>query len=293
MTEEAIADNAPIDSPIPDSPVVVDPAAGEAGASEAPPATEVPATEDNGFKLPDEYKDKPWAEKVKSQEDLYKQVDNLTSLAGKKHAYPGEDSTPEQMTEYFQGLRPESADAYDFGEDHAHPEVAKQFGELLFNSNVSAHQSKGLIEGYNALEEAATIEATSAEGLEKIMTEKFGEKYDVTMSSISENLKKYVSKEDVSVVESMPNQYLGPVYKAFDDQTKAYEAKIADILKTHGANEAGDSAHNEKGAPPAEGVSVEAKRTEIRNKMFDLDKTAHTAAQKQELQSQLDATYRG
>jgi len=39
------------------------------------PVTPPPASPD--FKVPDAYKDKPWANKIKTEEDLYKQIDNL------------------------------------------------------------------------------------------------------------------------------------------------------------------------------------------------------------------------
>ncbi len=232
------------------------------------------------FVLPDEFKDKPWAEKVKSQADLYKQVDNLSTLAGKKNAYPQADATPEQLTEYYQGLRPESADKYDFGENHPQPEVAKQFGEMLFKANVSEHQSKQLIADYNAHEKAIIEEATSEEGFKEIMTKQFGEKYDGVVTRVSKSLEEYVSKESQDVLNAMPNKYLGAMYEYGES-----------LLKAYGANEGGDDLHNQKGGKKPAGVDIDTQRANIRQEIRDLEKGMHTVDQKQALVDKLQNTY--
>ncbi len=241
------------------------------GEGEKPKAAE--------FTLPEEYKDKPWAAKVKSTEDLYKQIDNLNTLVGKKNAYPAADATPEQLNEYYAGLRPENAEAYDFGKDTS-PETVKQFGDMLFKSNVSAHQSKQLIADYQAFQKATIEQATSADGFKEVMTKQFGDKYDATVASVSKSLEQYASKDDQAVINAMPNQYLGSVYKLMDT-----------ILKAHGAEEGGDNIHKEKGGLPNGGASIEAQRTELRAQIRKLEDGPHSASQKQTLVDQLQATY--
>ncbi len=291
MSDAPIENATPAPNPAPENPTpdaTPSPEAGKDPVDNPTPGGEnvdpKPAAADPkaaAFVLPDEYKDKPWAAKVKSTEDLYKQIDNLTTLAGKKNAYPAADATPEQLNEYYAGLRPESAEVYDFGKDHPNPEVAKQFGEMLFKSNISQHQAKQLITDYQAFEKATMEKATSADGFKEVMTKQFGEKYDATVATISKSLEQYASKEDQAVINAMPNEYIGSVYKLMDS-----------ILKAHGATQGGADLHNEKAGVPSGGVPIETQRSEIRSKITALENGPHTAKQKQDLVDALDATYR-
>ncbi len=254
------------------------PKEGDTPPADTPPADDVPKGSE--FKLPEEFKDKPWAAKIKSEDDLYKQIDNLTTLAGKKNAYPSADATPEQLDEYFQGLRPESKEAYDFGEDHPNPDVAAKFGDMLFDAGVSKHQGQKLIEAYNAFEKSTIEEATSAEGFETIMTEKFGKEYDGVVTNVSKSLTEHTSKETQDILNKMPNQYLGAMYEAMDS-----------FLKAYGANEGGDNKHTEKAGLPAGGKDINEVRANLRAEMRALDQKPHTAEQKQKLIDELQATY--
>ena len=67
--------------------------------------------ESSDFALPDEYKESKWAQKVKSQDDLFKLIENQDALIGKKTIKPidYETATPEQITEYHKSLAPEDA----------------------------------------------------------------------------------------------------------------------------------------------------------------------------------------
>ncbi len=241
------------------------------------------------FVLPDEFKDKTWAEKVKSQDDLYKQIDNLNTLAGKKNAYPEADATPEQLNEYYGGLRPETAEVYDFGKDHPQPEVAKQFGEMLFNANVSEHQSKSLIPAYNEHQKNLVADATSAEGFEKIMTEKFGKDYDAVATRGEAAMKEIFKddKEGGELFNVMPNKYTANLYKITEHHIK----EIAALKEQYGAKEGGDDLHNQKGGTPPAGVDIVTQRTNMRQEIRDLEKGMHTADQKQALVDKLQATY--
>lgn len=235
---------------------------------------------DSEFVLPDEHKDKPWASKVKSQDDLYKQIENLTAVAGKKNAYPEADATTEQLDEYFNGLRPESKDAYDFGEDHPNPEFAGAVGDLLFDAGLSKHQADKLIPAYQAMEKAALDEATSAEGYKAEMTGIFGEKYDAGVVAVTNEHKQHLSTEDQQLMEAIPNQYLGMIYRLTTSMQKAY-----------GANEGGGGNHSAKGGTTS-AVDVNKQRSGLRQEITDLGKGMHTAQQKQDLIDKLDATYR-
>src|SRR5688572_22407573 len=113
------------------------PAPNPAPVPDPTPAPVAPAE----YKIPDAYKDKPWASKIKTEEDVWKQLDNTQELVGKKHAHPAKDAPPEEWDKYFAGLRPETAEAYEF-KDHPNPEFAKSVGNILFEAGISEHQAK-------------------------------------------------------------------------------------------------------------------------------------------------------
>lgn len=246
---------------------------------EAPPA-EDPKPADSEFKLPEEYKDKPWAAKVKSEEDLYKQIDNLTTLAGKKNAYPSDDATPEEWDKYFEGLRPESKDSYDFGENNQMPEQAEAFQDMLFEANISGKQAEKLIPKFQAWQKNLVDQETSEAGFEEIMTGKFGEKYDGVVKTVSKSLEAHTSEETQNLLNGMPNKYLGAMYEAMDS-----------FLKAYGANEGGDSKHTGNGGTPPEGKSFEEKRDAITAKLNTLVQKPHTAQEKQALIDERQALY--
>lgn len=96
MTEEVVA--AAHATPAPES-------------AAAPVATPTPAPSD--FAIPEAYKDKPWASKVKSHDDLWKQLENTQSLIGKKAIAPDfKTATPQEIEDYYSQMRP--ADKAEF-----------------------------------------------------------------------------------------------------------------------------------------------------------------------------------
>jgi len=262
---------APAAAPTPAPAPTTDPAAPPAPDPAAPPPVE--------YKIPDAFKDKPWASKIKSEEDLWKQLDNTQGLLGKKNLYPAADATPEQMDEYFAGLRPESVEKYDFGENHPNPEFAKGVGELLFSAGISEHQAKKLIPAYQAMETAALEKATSADGFKEVMTKSFGEKYEGNVAAISKEIGQHASPEDQKIFDAMPNEYIGALYRM-----------VANVQKAYGVTESG-GAHTEKGGSPVQ-VDIAKERSRIRQEMFALETRPHTAAEKQALQNQLDDLYK-
>lgn len=228
------------------------------------------------FKVPDEYKDRPWAAKVKNEADLYKQIDNLSSLAGKKQI-PAPDAEAKVWDEFYNGLRPESVDAYNFGENHPNPEFAKSVGQVLYDAGISKHQAEKIIPAYQALEQKMFEAQTSADGFKEVMTKSFGEKYDGAVASVVKEHKQHLSAEDQKIMDAMPNEYLGAVYRLTAAMQKAY-----------GVEESG--AHTGKsGAPAVEDIAKV--RSGIRQEIAQLESRPHTAAEKQALVDKLQKTY--
>lgn len=290
MTETPVAEAAPVAAPVETSTPATPAARPEPVATPDPAApSETPAPvngEQPSFKVPDAYKDKPWASKIKNEEDLYKQLDNLDQAIGKKSVMPDpKTAKPEEMDAYFAKLRPTDKAAYKFGEG-VDPTFTGGVADILFESGISEYQAQKLIPAYQALEQKNLEAATSSDGFKETMTNRFGEKYDATVNAITQEHKKFVSKADQQVMETMPNEYLGVVYNV----TKHYQDQIASLKKEYGVSENGDAHLRGNGPIPAENL-VEA-RNKIRGDLATMDNRPHTQQEKQVLLDKLDATYR-
>jgi len=70
----------------------------------------------NIFAIPEPYAKEPWAQGLKSLDDVFNQHANAQKLIGKKRiALPSETSSPEEVAEFRKALGvPETPDAYDF-----------------------------------------------------------------------------------------------------------------------------------------------------------------------------------
>jgi hypothetical protein len=246
----------------------------------SPTKTAPPAEQPKAWALPEAHKTKPWASKVKTEDDLYKQIDNLDSLVGKKHAVPDfKTAKPEDIEAFYSQLRPAEKTAYQFGEG-ADQEFVGTFQESFYKNGISENQAKALVADYQKLE-AAKIEAmTSADGFEAEMTKSFGDKYDTHVSAVVAEHKQHLSPEDQALMDKIPNAYLGVVYRLTSAMQKAY-----------GANETG--AQVGAGAGKASPVDPLAQRKALRAEINSIKDRPHTA---QELQAKIDAlqkTYEG
>lgn len=267
----------------------VETASNDTQTTTAAPAETAPAQESTAptFKVPDAYKEKPWAEKLKSEEDLYKQIDNLSGLVGKKTLPPInlKEATPEQLETHFNTYRPENKEAYKFGEG-SDPEFTTGVSEVLYNVGISEYQGNKLIPAYQALEKKAMEKATSADGFKAVMTEQFGEKFDGIVVNSTKVFKDNLSEKNQQILDSMPNQYLGAVYELAHKMSE----KIDAVKKQYGVVENGD-AHLNKGGQIAKADITEVRKG-LRAKLADMDNRPHTQQEKDVLLAELDKTYR-
>lgn len=251
----------------------------------APPASEPPATPPapKAFEVPEAYKSKPWAAKIKSEEDLYKQIDGAQELIGRKRAAPDfANSTPEQIEEFLSSTRPKDADAYKFPEGVA---VDKAFAEgvpkLLHELGLPDYVGNKLIEKYVALESHAVAQSMSEEGFKAEMKKSFGDNFDKKVVEITNAHKKFVSADDQKMLDSMPNEYYGVVARL-----------TSSILAAHGIKDEGAAGGDGKtGSPQAK--DIQEVRKELREQIADLDKGYHTEEEKQALINKLNDTYKG
>lgn len=237
------------------------------------------------WKVPDAYKEKPWAQKVKSEEDVYKQLDNLDSLVGKKNVVPDfKTAKPEEIEAFYSQLRPADKAAYQFGEN-ADKEFVSTFQDSFHKNGISETQSKSLIADYQKLETAKLEQMTSADGFKQVMTKTFGEKYDADVAAVVADQKKMFSTEEQSMLEKMPNQYLAAFYK----QSREYQKQLDAVKKEYGATESGAQVNGGNGTMPA--ANVEETRKTLRAEIRALDGKPFSEKALQEKKDALQATY--
>ena len=184
--------------------------------------------ETKAFAVPETYKDRGWASKIKSEEDLYKQIDNLSSLVGKKEVFkPTNWEDENSRNEYYKTVRPEKA------EDYALPEVfsseeAKMYQTLLHENGISKYQAEKI---FGKLAEMRT-KAYDADGMTEELKKSWGSDVQVKTKQAMDGLKSFAKPEDLAVFDGMPNSVLAAVYRTVSNIMDKYGAKETDIAAT-------------------------------------------------------------
>lgn len=247
-----------------------------------PPAGSPTAAAPAAFKVPDAYKEKSWASKVKSEDDVYKQLDNLDSLVGKKTYMPDfEKAQPKEIEDYYNAIRPKDKTGYQFDETVA-PELKDGFGEILHKNGISAYQANNLIKDYNALESAVKAKMYDHDALLADVAKTKGEGAKQNIVQARDALKKVAPPELMARIDKMPNEAYGAMFEV----THLMINRIKQIQKEYGAKEGVDVFTNTQ--PSATG-QVDYK-TEIANTRKELNALAvrnHSAADKKVLVDKL------
>lgn len=209
------------------------------------------------FSVPDAYKDKGWAKKVQSQEDLYKLVDNLDGLVGKKSVVPDlSDLTKPEAQEFLKTLKGNTKiEDYKFPEG-ADAEFSKQVAGLFDAAGIPAPLANKIISEYSGIAEKIQAQQVSKEGLEAEWKKSFGDDYTEAAGKATNLIKENLSAEDRQLFEGIPNQYLGLVYRLADSFRKKY-----------GASESGRAGEGGGGKP---GGDINAIRSSLKAKLKEL-----------------------
>jgi len=238
-------------------------------------ATEVIEQPTTEFNIPDAYKDKPWVQKIKGQDDLWKQLDHTQSLIGKKHVVPDFDkATPEELEAFFSNVRPSDKDKYaetlDFGE--IDDDSKGFFTDLLHKSAVPPKLANEMIKAYHERIEAQKAGLYDTDNFMGVLERSFGQGYKEKAGHLAKSIKGTLSADDQALLEQMPNEFVGLVYRLTNSYVQQYGAK-----------------EGESAAGKASTVNTDydaqwkAKFQEIQ----DIDKRPHTAEQKSKLVNEL------
>lgn len=265
---------------------------GAAGQEQAaPPGGNGDPVQSGGpeFSVPEAYREKGWASKVKSLDDVYRQIDNLDSLAGKKTigALDYDKATPDEIEAYHAKLRPEGIDAYGLAMEGegSDPAFARATGEAFLKAGLNAHQGKMVMDLVNDYAKASFDAAHDATGYLTLAKESFGDDHEKTLGVIANAIKANASPDDLKVFDEADNTTRIALDRLVHKISTGYEAKIAQLRTEYGVEEKGTPGAG-AGSP---GRDKAAQRSEIRSKLWALDQRSHSQAEKDALLRDLSA----
>lgn len=232
------------------------------------------------FKIPKEFADKGWAKKVKSQDDLFKQLDSLDSVAGKKFAVPDLSKIEDpDVKAYIETLRGGTKkEDYKFG-GKTKPEVATKYADSFYNNGIPKSIADRLVSDHEKIQEAEVAAMFSKDGMTVELKKIFGDAHEKKAGEVVNILASLLSPEDKAFVENgLPNNVVAFMYKHLNV-----------VHEKYGAVDTGAGAGGGEGGG---GTDVAKVRSDLRAQIRDLTKRAHTADEKKVLQDKLDATYK-
>lgn len=216
-------------------------------------------------------------------ETLLKDSIAKEELIGKKSApFDYENSTENEIKDHITSTTPENVDAYNWGDEGAVEADDKEFfGEMLRDMGIPAYKGNKMIEKYLGKQKEVKDAMFSKDGFTKELQKQFGEgeTYKKTAGEVTNTIKGNLNAEDAKALDSMPNQYLGLIYKLTHNMMKQYGVVEGEDRGAGGG--AGAGAGN-----------VDEIRSAIRKEIAALTSKPHTAEQKKTLSDKLTATYK-
>jgi len=203
----------------------------------------------NEFTIPDSYKDRGWAEKIKSTDDLWKGYDNAQSLIGKRPAgIPSNDASDDDWNQFYKAMGRPDEPKYDFNDPEGLPEgfdtssFKEQAAQILHKAGLNTKQADAVYQEYLKLElesanqqgtQSAEQQAALEEQFEKLTKEHFGDDVDKYTELTKLEFDKHVPqslKETFTKLTDMPD-----VLTALMAYTKSKQGEIDRIKKEYNA----------------------------------------------------------
>jgi len=230
------------------------------------------------FSIPEKYKDRSWAKKVKSEEDLYKQIDNLDKTVGKKNVpFDFENATPEEIKAHYSINKPESPTDYDL-EGVVSEENAGKVQELLHEANLDKHQADTLTKSYVKWEKERMEKAQDAGDWDNILKNMYGEDHKKASGETANIIGNNLNQTHKDILEKeFTNRHLEVVY-----------ALAKNLAANYGAKESDKGVGGEGGVV----TDVVKTRAEIRQELQKLSARPHTKEEHDALVNKLTKTYK-
>lgn len=209
------------------------------------------AATESSFTVPEAYASKGWAEKIKSNDDVWKLLDNSQQLIGKRPAgIPDQNASDEDWEKFYSVFRPESPDKYSFPDVEGLPEgmdIApyKDMAMNMFHdAGLNQKQAEKLWKSYVGSEvEAATKGAAAAKeqqtALDKQFDEltgkMFGGQYEQVAKGAQDFIRSALPDELKPVIGQIADNpaHLAAMIKIADHAQK----QIAEVKKKYGAED--------------------------------------------------------
>lgn len=182
------------------------------------------------FKVPDDYAGKGWAEKIKSQDDVWKLLDNSQSLLGKR-VMPPDDAPQEEWDNFYKNIgRPEKPDEYNFSdveglpEDFDPAEFQQQARQIMHEAGLNKKQADKLYQLYLKSElETANKNREAIQQHQEALYKEFDE---ITGKIFDGKFEEVSAKAQSFIKNNLPEELI-PVVADLQDNPKAFAAVIA------------------------------------------------------------------
>lgn len=177
------------------------------------------------FIIPEEYKDREYTKGLKSNDDVWKMLDNAQKKIGEKTivaGIPGENAAEEEIKEFNKlwGV-PEKAEDYKIEADEAltamygeeDKAVLGQFKELLHKAGANEKQAAILKDGYNQII-TSMLDAKKAEIAEmdrqfdELVDKTFGERQDEVLDNAKKMIREFAPEGFIQRMAQIPSEQL-------------------------------------------------------------------------------------
>ena len=240
-----------------------------------PPNADVPA-----FQVKAGYEDRGWAKNLKSDDDVWKALDNAQKLIGQKTIVnaPGPDATQEEKDAFYGALGPKDVTEYQFPEDVTDQEKAL-YGTILKDSNISVAQATKLMPAFMQAMEGVKEGMYGKDDFVSRMKESFGDGYENQIKGARDILSTVLSDDDKKLLdEKVPNEALAVVYRL-----------AAKVKEQYGVTETGTN--GEKPAGTMGTGDLDAQAAKLREEILTISNRPHTQEEKQRKIDELHNIY--
>ena len=179
------------------------------------------ASSAGGFEIPQAYKEEGWAQNVKSYDDLWKMNANAQKLIGKKTIGVPDETASEAAWEdqaLVDAMLDRIGNGYVFEIGYT---VALHQGKIRKLKKLQTKKVKNLKMNSHL----------TKEGYENQMKTRFGEDYEKVASRVNQFIRREADKNDLAVLETMPNEVIGLVYGLIDKVQTRYAVNETDFAK--------------------------------------------------------------
>lgn len=200
---------------------------------QTPPTTQTPnqaTPSEQSFVVPEAYHGKPWVEKVKSTDDLWKTLDNAQGLIGRK-TVPSPDAPDEEWQKFYNTLgRPEAADKYALPEVEGLPDGAdlteskKLATSIMHEAGLTQKQAEKLWKLYVGaeLQNVEKTKQTQAENAKKLDAE-----FDETIKKLFGDKHEEKQRQALDLMKSTVPEDLRSAFDGVAENPKALAAVVA------------------------------------------------------------------